>query len=203
MRLAFIVCAFIAAFGASAQAQSLNEAAARSEYIAVYLKFLKRKNAVSVYAGTKPYCPALHWWSSTHASATEARRGFQNQIAREMGTAGFSKSAISHCVENSGFLLENGRLKDHPKNKSYKRYVQPGIMVHRNRATGATTTAPVMIETNTYSDRSWRIFDHRFKPVCTYTSNNGALNMNCRPFGKLTGRIVSDGDNRWTLPMRS
>lgn len=202
-RYLILICAFVTSFGTAPQAQTLEAAAARSEYVAVFLKSLKRKNAATIYASTKPYCPSFYWWAARATSASRAKRGFESQMAREMGNVGFPSSTIDHCINNSGLVIENRRLVDHPKNHSFKDYVQPATMMIRDKKTGVTTTAPVLVETNSYSDRKWRIFDQTFTEICKYTSDRGALTVRCRALGTLKGPSITERDNRLIFPLKN
>lgn len=193
----------LATIGTAPRAQTIETAAAKSKYVAIFFKNLNRRNATTVYASTKLYCPSFYWWASRATSVEPAKRGFQNQMAREMGTAGFPSPAIDHCVSNSGFLMQNRRFVEHPKNDSFTDFVQPATMMIRDKKTGTTTSAPVLVETNSYTDKKWRIFDQNFSEICKYTSDRGALTMRCGSLGTLKGQSISERDNRWIFPIKS
>jgi hypothetical protein len=62
-----------------------------------------------------------------------------------MRAVGFANSEVEHCVENSGFIMENRTLTDHPKNASYKNRVQAAFMMVRDLSTGTISEAPALL----------------------------------------------------------
>ncbi|QUJ77008.1 hypothetical protein KDD17_02890 [Sulfitobacter albidus] len=176
---------------------------AKSQLINREANFLKSKNASSVYASTKAYCPSTFWWSGRPSAKDNAKRGFRRQISREMENVGFSQAVIDHCVDNSGFLLENSTLRQHPKNDRYTDYVKPGIMIVRDKSTGTKTIAPVLFETNSFTDRVWQVFGANFAKICTLRGPADALKLNCNGYGELRGTFSNTANGRSTTVMRN
>ncbi|SPJ28521.1 hypothetical protein [Falsiruegeria mediterranea] len=196
-----ILCATLALSAAPTLAQQLNTLAKNSEFIEEYLSYMKSKNVKSVYASTKPYCPSLFWWSSRPSANKDAKRAFRNDLARRMQAVGFTNAEVEHCVENSGFVMENRALTDHPKNAAYNNRVQAAFMMVRDLSTGSISEAPALIETNSYDDRSWDVFDRRFTKQCSFgtTPSQKSVDMTCKNFGKLKGYYQNEGNDRFTL----
>ncbi|MEP3692888.1 MAG: hypothetical protein ABJN03_17970 [Ascidiaceihabitans sp.] len=115
-----------------------------------------------------------------------------------MQQVGFPKSAIEHCIQNSGFVFKSGTLQNHPKNQRYTRYVDPGIVVFRQKGSGTVQSAPVTMETNTFTDKSWKVYDASFRNICTVLNSNPGVSITCTQFGKLKGSSVSN-DGRTTF----
>lgn len=200
-----LLCATLALSATPTFAQHLNTLAKNSEFIKEYLSYIKSKNVESVYASTKSYCPSLFWVSSRPSANKKAKRAFRKDLARRMRAVGFANSEVEHCVENSGFVMENRTLTDHPKNASYKNRVQAAFMMVRDLSTGTISEAPVLLETNSHDDRSWDIFDRRFTKRCSFgtTPSERSVDMTCNDFGKLKGYYQNEGNDRFTLVVRN
>lgn len=198
MRFKLLLAAVLCCATQGAVAQSMDQLSGKSAFVRVNLNFLKRYKAVSVYASTKPYCPSVYWYSSRTASNRLAKEGFRKHVNREMKQAGFSAQAIDHCVNNSGFVLENRQLRSHPKNTSYLRFVQSGILVYRKIGTTAIGSMPILAEVHTYGKEVWRVYDGSFNEICAVTKAEPGVNAKCNSFGKLSGHW-SDNNDRNTM----
>lgn len=200
MRVLFGAVALLCVIATGGMANTLEQLAQRSAFVKANFDYLKSKNASSVYAGTKPYCPSSYWWSSRPSAKEKAASGYRQQISREMNQAGFPASAIQHCVQNSAFVFNSNALQQHPKNKRYGQYMQAGVLVYRKTGGGAVSTMPVLVETNSYADRRWHIYDASFKKICTFTGTNPNNRNNCSAFGALRATAKREGSRRtWTL----
>lgn len=182
-------------------AQSLEALEFNSMFVQKHIQYLKKKKAVSAYASTKPYCPTVYAWA-TGVGNKDARSIFKNETERGMRAAGFSASPINHCIQNSGFLFKSLTLQNHPKNSNYPRLVVPGVMVFRKVRDNAVSVIPVLVETHTYTDRVFRIYDQNFKAICTQYFDNWNMNGKCSRFGKVQGRASKNGD-RYTFTIKS
>lgn len=192
MRLKVILIAVLCFAAQGAVAQTLDQLSGSSAFVRIHLKTLKKNNALSVYASTKPYCPSVYWYSQNPASNRPAKAGYRKHVNRLMKQAGFSAQAINHCVDNSSFVLENGKLRSHPKNTSYLRFVQAGIMAYRKKGSAAIISAPVLAETDTYGKKRWRVYDASFKKICAITNAAPGIKVNCNSFGMLNGHWTTD-----------
>lgn len=195
-----LIAVSLSLFATMAPAQNLQSLAGQSEFINQHLDYLRRNNAKSVFGSTKSYCPSVYWWGVHTDSINGTRRLFKQDLSRQMKMSGFNDKEIDHCVANSGYLLRNGQLVDHPKHQSYKNYVQSAIMLVRNKSTGNTTDAPALVETHSYDDDEWSVFDRTFSRICTFvTPGSRSVEMNCKGYGKLKGRHIKEGSGRYTL----
>jgi len=184
----------------SASAQSLDALVNRSAMISQHFDYLKHKNVVSIYTSTKQHCPGFYWWTSRHTSSERTKNSFLKQLGRQMSASGFSQAAISYCVKNSGFVLENGKLTKHIKNTTYTGLAHPGTMILRNLKTGTTVEAPMVVETRSYDDKKFAIFDQSFQQACTLTSaSKGSVRLNCPAYGVLDGTFANQDDNRKSI----
>lgn len=197
MRFKILLIAVLCFATQGAVAQSLDQLQGKSAFVRNHLNALKRNNAVSAYTGTKPYCPSVYWYTRTSTSNSRAKAGYRLHVKREMMQAGFSAQAISHCVSNSSFVLENRKLRPHPKNTSYSRYVQSGIMVYRQKGSTVIHSKPVLTEVRTYGKELWRVYDGSFKEICTMTDLDPGTRVKCGTFGSLTGHWTSSNGHRF------
>ena len=195
-----ILFASLSFIATAAPAQNLPDLAAESAFVNQELHYLKRKFATSVYASKKSYCPSLYWWSSRPSFSRDAKKSFKRDLGRRMKEAGFSEIEIAHCVSNSDFIIKNGKMNDHPKHDVYRSYVQSAIMMVRDKSTNAITQAPTLVETYSYTGKTWNTFDRNFSKQCSFTTSDAkTLNMSCNIYGKLKGRYIDEGNGRYTL----
>ena len=194
MRISGIIAFCIILMGQAAFAEPLSVLATKSAFLSQHIKYLKSKKARSVITSTKPYCPSNYWWSARSASDSRAKSGYQKQITREMTQSGFPKSAIAHCVNSGAFLLNAGSLQPHPKNTEYRKFVTSGSIVFSKKGASEISSIPALIETYTYSDRSWAVYDSRFKKICTIRDGKTKkhVSVNCGNFGQLTGTYLQE-----------
>lgn len=195
MRLKMILVAVLCFAAQGATAQSLEQIAGKSAFVREKLRALKRNDAASVYASTKPYCPSGYWYTDNIGFNKEAKAGYRKTVRREMKQAGFPAQAIKHCVDNSGFIYANYRLRAHPKNTSYLSHVQSGIMVFRKKDGGAISSAPVLAEVSSYGKKIWRVYNASFKEICVITETDPDIKVkiNCGAFGALSGHWTYAG----------
>lgn len=187
MLLKAITLAIFCVTAQGATADTLDQLAGKSAFIRADLYHLKKVNATSVYASTKAYCPSVYWRSSKAISDRDARKGFKNEVEREMKQAGFPNASINHCVENSGFIFKDLQLQNHSKNAKYTRVVHPGIMVFRKKGSGTTQSVPILAEVRTFTDLSWKVYDSSFKEICRQVGSGQKITNRCKPFGTLVG----------------
>ncbi len=192
MILAAVLC--LATQGAVAQ--TMDQLSGKSAFVRNHLNSLKRNQAVSAYASTKAYCPTVYWYSSRTVYSNDVKSSFREDIYREMKQAGFSAQAVNHCVENSGYVIENYRLKSHPKNVSEKRVVHAGILMFRKKGEAAISSFPVLAEVYTYDKDTFRVFDGRFKEICSIIDNDPGLNVKCSTFGAFNAHWTSSKGRR-------
>jgi hypothetical protein len=192
-----LLCLALAASGTAASAQSLDTLAHKSALIRKDLDYLKLKRAVSIYASTKEYCPSNYWWSNAAYASKDAKRNYAQQLTGTMSKVGFSKAQIAHCAENSSFVLLNGSLQSHPKNAKHISLVESAVMIVRDRATRKKTAAPVTVESGTWGGQRYqRVFSANFKEVCRTSGSWTKAKTTCKGYGKLTGRMINEGQNR-------
>lgn len=198
----FFKAAIIASFGlfaSSASAQNLMHLAGGSEFIGHHWNVFSKRTIISVYASTKPYCPSIFWWSPHVTSTNKLKRSFQKEMTRRMKVAGFGTTEIRHCAENSDYVVRSEQLADHPKNKAYQGFVRPAVMTVRDKSNNTTIEAPALIETETYDDASFNVFNRDFSKFCSFTQNDTeSLKMSCAKYGKMSGRSIFEGDRRYT-----
>jgi hypothetical protein len=199
-----LIAASIAILATTAGAQDLRSLTGKSEFVSQEIDYLIRNKVVSVFASTKAYCPSLYWWSLRPASSAPAKRAFKNDLGRRMKDSGFTKAEIDHCVENSGFILKNRQLTDHPKNDHYRNYVQPAVLMVQDKTTGDITEEPALVETRSFDDKIWDVYQRDFSKDCTFkTSKPKNVSMNCKRHGKLSGHYIEEGNGRFTLVLES
>lgn len=196
MRIKMILAAVLCFASQGAVAQSMDQLSGKSAFVRNHLNSLKRNQVVSAYASTKPYCPTLYWHSSKIAYSNSVKASFRRDINREMKQAGFSAQAVDHCVENSGFVVQNHRLQSHPKNASEGRVVQAGILMFRKKGDAAIGSIPVLAEVYTYDKDTFRVFDGRFKEICSIIDNDPGLNVKCSSFGAFNAHWTSSKGRR-------
>jgi hypothetical protein len=192
-----LMIAFFALVTSSATAQSLDEMAKQSVFVRQHLKYLSSKNVVSVYAGTKHYCPGYYSSTNHHSISAKVKRSYSEQLTRLMKASGFGAAAINHCLQNSGFVIENGRLQDHPKNTVYRGRGLTGILMVRDTKTGQMTESPIVLELQSFDDRVRTVFDQQARSVCGMTSAGfNLVDLKCSAYGKLGGILTYQSKGR-------
>lgn len=187
MRFKVILVAALCLASQGAVAQTIDQLSGKSAFVRNHLNSLTRNRAVSAFASTKPYCPTVYWYTSRAVSNRLAKEGYRKSVSRDMKQAGFPAQAIDHCVNNSGFVIENRQLRAHPKNTSYLRGVQAGVMLYRKKGSAAIGSMPVLAEVRTYGKELWRVYDSSFKEICSFTDTDPGVKMSCNSFGALKG----------------
>lgn len=202
LRKIFISTGLILGLTGGVQAQSLQDVAARSKFVNVHFDYLKSKNARSVYAAKNPICPSVYGMSFASHAAEQARQAWKRETERSMRAVGFSNSAISSCVSSGGFIYQEYSLARHPKNKDYSGFMVPGILIWEKAGDYSTNTAPVFVQTHDYTGaQRFRLHDQNFNELCNIKVVQWNFDGSCKGFGRVSGRIIKDGDRfvtRWT-----
>jgi hypothetical protein len=59
------------------------------------------------------------------------------------------------------------------------------------------------METNTYSDRRWRIFDANFKELCVMVDKGRNVRTTCKGLGAMDGKFTNLDGGRKRLAVRN
>ena len=184
-------------FNAAASAQSLEALGASSKFINNHYKNLKKNNANTVYAAQETKCPSRWWYNGSSGYNESLIKDFKNDISRKMSVAGFDEDVIKKCIKSGAFVFKNLVLQNHKKNKSYSKYVQPGVMLIRNKSTGMVSEMPVLVETWSYSgDPTLKIYNSELNEVCSTKPDGNSIKGYCKSYGELYGSSRQDSNGR-------
>lgn len=164
-------------------------AAAESLFFRYHGQHIKGTNATA-YAGTKPYCPSTFQIFSKTNFVRRAIRNYRNNIEKQMKKAGFSPSAILHCVESGDYVSRGGTLTKHPKNRSYNHFITTGMMAWISPENGDIKTQPYLLARPFSANHDWLLLGPDFKELCRFSLGRPPqVTMRCRGFGSVSGRF--------------
>lgn len=180
-------------------AKDLQNLSAISKFLQVHYDSLSKNNVSTIYASANPLCPSIYRWYGVGENSGDAHAKWANDVSRQMQSAGFSQKSIRECVSNSGFVIKDLVVTSHPKNKSYKGFVFPAVLVWKTGPDSIARSMPVLVQTHNYTgSNSYSIYNEGFKSICTFKVSQLSFDGKCGEFGEMKGRLIKNG-SRWVI----